>query len=243
MISIIEKHTFLELMECETLPAARRRALSDSCCWFMESEGEASTTDDEAGRPAGTSWSDESSDDEVEVVEEASQAAVAVAMPPGVFVQPRAQFRKPALQQKFGSTESRSTVVLRNLPSSFRQKDLVAFLDSQGFGGMYNFIYLPMHFATGSNLGYAFVNLQDAETAVAAREQLEGFRSWSNGACQKVLAVCWSDPHQGLDKLVAHFRNSRVMHGSVPEEYQPMLLEAGQRVPFPRPTKRLRAPC
>jgi RNA recognition motif-containing protein len=165
-------------------------------------------------------------------------------MPPGVFTTAVSRTVAPKSVAAPASTnETRSTLLLRNLPSSFVQRDLLSFLESCGLKGHFDFVYLPMDFATGSNLGYAFVNFVTAAEALAATALLHGFCSWSDAACHKVLAVCWSTPLQGLEALIAHFRNSRVMHGSVPDCYRPVLLEKGVRVAFPKATKRLRAPC
>lgn len=40
------------------------------------------------------------------------------------------------------------------------------------------------------------------------------------------------------------YRDSPIMHGSVPDEFKPVIFEAGtgRRVDFPEPTKKLRAP-
>jgi RNA recognition motif-containing protein len=137
---------------------------------------------------------------------------------------------------------ARTTVLLRNVPSSYRQEDMLCLLNSQGFAEKYNFLYLPMDFATGANLGFAFVNLESWEIAEAALHKLQGFSRWSDTACRKTLQVCWSDPHQGLDSLIERFRNSQVMHKNVPREYKPLLLKRGAQVPFPKPTRRVRCP-
>jgi RNA recognition motif-containing protein len=119
---------------------------------------------------------------------------------------------------------------------------MLRLLNSHGVAEKYNFIYLPMDFATGANLGFAFVNLDSQEIADAALHKLQGFSRWSDRACRKTLQVCWSDPHQGLDMLIERFRNSQVMHKKVPREYKPLLLKRGIPVPFPKPTRRVRSP-
>jgi hypothetical protein len=115
-------------------------------------------------------------------------------------------------------------------------------MNSQGFAEQYNFLYLPMDFVTGANMGYAFVNLESQEMADAALHKLQGFSRWSDAACRKTLQVCWSLPHQGLDSLIERFRNSQVMHKKVPREYKPVILRRGTQVPFPSPTRRIRCP-
>lgn len=51
-----------------------------------------------------------------------------------------------------------------------------------------------------------------------------------------------SGPHQGREAHVERYRNSPVMHPSVPEPYKPIILQGGERIPFPAPTKMPKAP-
>lgn len=118
---------------------------------------------------------------------------------------------------------------------------LVDILDKEGLGGLYNLLYLPIDFYTQAGLGYAFVNFTTHENATLAMQELPGFRDWPV-ASQKVCAVSWSDPLQGLDQHIERYRNSPVMHEAVPDLYRPILLDGGARQPFPPPTKRIRAP-
>ena len=41
---------------------------------------------------------------------------------------------------------------------------------------------------------------------------------------------------------VERYRNSPVMHRSVPDEYEPVIFKNGVRKNFPRPTKKVKAP-
>lgn len=139
-------------------------------------------------------------------------------------------------------SEKRTTLMLRNLPSCFSRTALLETLDATGFAGDYDFVYLPIDFHSGAGLGYCFVNMINSDRANALMDHLQGFSAWRGSTSQKVLEICWSDPHQGLDMLVERYRNSRVMHGSVPDHYKPVLFQNGARVPFPRHTKRIRPP-
>lgn len=138
--------------------------------------------------------------------------------------------------------DTRRTIMLRNLPSSFTRAALFEILEDRGFSGRFDFVYVPIDFTSGACLGYAFVNLLDHETAELAISSLRGFEEWQGTCSQKTMDACWSDPHQGTDMLVERFRNSRVMHGLVPDEYKPALFQDGVRVPFPKSTKRIRPP-
>merc|ERR1719408_628689 len=69
----------------------------------------------------------------------------------------------------------------------------------------------------------------------------EGFSGWSFDSA-KVCEVSWAHPHQGLSEHVERYRNSPVMHPTMPEEYKPMMFQNGIQQPFPQPTKAIKAP-
>lgn len=134
----------------------------------------------------------------------------------------------------------RTTVMLRNLPNNYTRQMLLDLLDERS-EGQYNFVYLPIDFATAACLGYAFVNLISEEQAQRLSQSLDGFCDWK--VCtRKMCKTSWSDPHQGFEANVERYRNSPVMHETVPQEFKPMVFVDGMAVPFPPPTKRLRAP-
>eukprot|EP00438_Fugacium_kawagutii_P025274 Skav207209 [mRNA] locus=scaffold1244:90176:94594:+ [translate_table: standard] len=133
------------------------------------------------------------------------------------------------------------TVMLRNLPNNYTRDMLLALLDQQGLGGRYDFVYLPCDFKRDANLGYAFVNLMDSEAVQSLWKTFDGFSGWclpSSKTCQ----VKWSGPLQGFDAHVQRYRNSPVMHKSVPEKYKPVIFKHGQPVPFPEPNRKVKAP-
>merc|ERR1711924_370716 len=68
-----------------------------------------------------------------------------------------------------------------------------------------------------------------------------GYCSWEIPS-QKVCEVGWSNKHQGLAEQIRRYRNSPVMHDSVPDEYKPMLFRKGIRQDFPAPTQMLKRP-
>lgn len=137
--------------------------------------------------------------------------------------------------------EHYTTVMLRNLPNDYTRDMLLEFLDSEGFVGDYDFVYLPVDFRKQSNLGYAFVNLLTHEDGARAWKRLQGYQNWKVPS-QKVLSMSWSTPLQGLEANIERYRNSPVMHEDVPDHFKPLLFKNGHSVPFPQPTRRLRAP-
>jgi len=138
-------------------------------------------------------------------------------------------------------SDCRTTVMLRNLPNNYTREMVLAMLDDAGFAGSYNFLYLPIDFKTQACLGYAFVNLVEPSEVPKFWETFNGFAKWAFTS-KKVCCVTWSGPHQGQYAHVDRYRNSPVMHSSVPDEYKPIVLEGGKRIPFPTPTKTPKLP-
>lgn len=139
------------------------------------------------------------------------------------------------------NTDTATTVMLRNIPNRYTQTMMLTMLDENGFKARYDFVYMPMDFRNGVNLGYAFVNLLTHQDALELMSVFEGFSSWFFDNA-KVCEVSWAHPHQGYAEHVERYRNSPVMHPCMPEEYKPMVFQRGLRMPFPPPTKQIRAP-
>jgi len=138
------------------------------------------------------------------------------------------------------SAQPPTTVMLRNLPNNMTGEQLIELIDQKGFKDCYNLVYLPMDFKTKVGLGYAFVDLITNQDAHAFSKLFHGFSDWLMSS-EKVCEVTWSSL-QGIDAHVERYRNSPVMHESVPDDFRPVLLKDGERVPFPKPTKMVRAP-
>jgi len=137
--------------------------------------------------------------------------------------------------------ETRSTVMLRDLPEAYSRSRLLKLLEAQGFFGRFDFVYLPVDFKHQKNLGYALINLVSPAEALRLTSHFEGFSTWDMPS-EMVCTVGWCSPQQGLAAHVERYRNSPVMHESVPEEWRPMLLSHGVPIPFPEPTIKIKAP-
>lgn len=134
-----------------------------------------------------------------------------------------------------------TTVILRNIPDEFTSKSLVTLLDKSGFQGRFDYLYLPMGFVDGVNLGYAFVNLTTHKDALAFTDVFHGFSDWGVDS-DKQGDISWARPCQGLRAHVERYRNSPVMHPCMPDGFKPMIFKDGRRVPFPSPTRPIKAP-
>jgi hypothetical protein len=146
-----------------------------------------------------------------------------------------------ALNEKPDSGEWRTTVMLRNMPNNYTRDMLIELVDEMGFGGTYDFAYLPIDFSSQAGLGYAFINFVSPEKAQLCFDVFEGFSQWKVPS-EKVCTVTWSSPYQGLESHIERYRNSPVMHHSIIDEWKPVLFRNGRRVPFPSPTKTIKNP-
>uniref|UniRef100_A0A7S2Q5Y5 Mei2-like C-terminal RNA recognition motif domain-containing protein n=1 Tax=Zooxanthella nutricula TaxID=1333877 RepID=A0A7S2Q5Y5_9DINO len=134
-----------------------------------------------------------------------------------------------------------TSLMLRSLPRTLKRDSLVQTLDFLGFARHYDFVYVPVDFKTGENLGYAFVNVTTPSAAARLWAALDGFVAWGapgGGAC----IVNWSEPLQGFAEHVEKYRNSPVMHVAIDDAWKPAIFSCGVRAAFPAPTKALKAP-
>lgn len=88
---------------------------------------------------------------------------------------------------------------------------------------------------------HAFLNFTHPAAAQQFWRVFDGYSNFSVPT-RKACTVTWCEPNQGLEANMERYRNSPVMHIAVPDEYKPVILENGERVPFPPPTKAIRAP-
>jgi hypothetical protein len=142
----------------------------------------------------------------------------------------KAQTAEKQPQQKASCNPcDRTTLVLRKLPKNVTRTSLLEMLDTAGLKGLYDFVYLPMDFKKGKVFGYAIVNF-------VANERAEQASSHFAGAG---VNIDWSDSHQGFEELIQRYRDSPIMHPSMPETSKPIIFSNGLVVPFPNPTKRV----
>jgi len=134
-----------------------------------------------------------------------------------------------------------TTLMLRNLPVEYDRTMLLELFDSEGFAGLYDFVYLPADFRKSGCFGYCFINFVTPAAAEGFRQHFQGFSRWAF-LSDRMAEVSVSDPLQGLEAHIERYRDSPLMHESVPDVYKPVLLANGERIAFPPPTKKLKAP-
>jgi hypothetical protein len=151
------------------------------------------------------------------------------------------QERLDATKEPSYEIAERTTIFLRNLSVESTRDSLVQLLHDEGFGAAYDFLYCPIDFQTKAGLGYAVVNMVSHSEALRAQEHLTGFTKWPVSR-SKSLEASWNEPLQGLTAHIERYRNSPLMHSSIPDSYRPALFHSGVRIDFPSPTAKIRAP-
>lgn len=133
-----------------------------------------------------------------------------------------------------------TTVVAKHFPLKYTKDMLLELLDSHGFSKKYDFIYLPIDFATQRSFGYAFINFITHEDAIEFLQFFNGFSSLT--VCSKHAGAAEWSGSQGLEEHIERYRNSPTIHDSLPDYMKPAIYEDGERVAFPPPTKVVKVP-
>jgi hypothetical protein len=103
-----------------------------------------------------------------------------------------------------------TTLMVRNIPNMYTRSMLVEELDSLGFEGDYDFIYLPIDKSTQWNVGYAFVNFKTSEAAKRCVTDVTDytFNRFEHGS-RKVAQI--SVAHiQGLERNLEYYSKTAV---------------------------------
>jgi hypothetical protein len=116
------------------------------------------------------------------------------------------------MAETFDSTkgERPTTMMIRNIPIRYSQNDLIMDLDDLGLKSEFDFLYVPMDTKTGGNVGYAFVNFVNAESAAMCMQAFDGYHFKRRQSPANRVA-CVSVAHlQGLESNLEHYKNTVV---------------------------------
>ncbi|CAE7244027.1 ML3 [Symbiodinium natans] len=106
---------------------------------------------------------------------------------------------------------NKTTVMLRNLPNKYSQQMLLEDLNTSGFLGTFDFLYLPIDPETNANRGYCFINFTDPSFAWMLKCTYEG-RKMGRFNSDKVVSVAPA-ALQGFEANYAHYSTARVNRG------------------------------
>ena len=126
-----------------------------------------------------------------------------------------------------------TTYMIRNIPTRFTSVTFVRLLEDYGFGNKFNFLYIPIDFRSGKNLGYAFINFLDPKDGVAFVHKFHSSRL-PVSTSKKILEILPSR-RQGFAENIALFRTSDLLSSVSLPHYKPLIATAdtgGQLVPL-----------
>mmetsp|Transcript_20940 Transcript_20940/g.45035 ORF Transcript_20940/g.45035 Transcript_20940/m.45035 type:complete len:214 (+) Transcript_20940:36-677(+) len=84
--------------------------------------------------------------------------------------------------------ESRTTLMLRNIPNKIKQAEVEQLLDESGFHGRYCNVWMPVDFRSRCNKGYAFIDFNSEQWCDKGKRDLVGLR-FPNSQSAKVTEV------------------------------------------------------
>ncbi|XP_075495074.1 protein terminal ear1-like [Primulina tabacum] len=144
---------------------------------------------------------------------------------------PRFMIKVDAIMESKYS-DSRTTVMIKNIPNKYSQKLLLNMLDNHCIHcneqiadgddqplSSYDFVYLPIDFINKCNVGYGFVNMTSPVAALRLHKAFH-HQSWEVFNSRKICDVTYARL-QGLEALREHFKNSKFPRDA--EEYMPVV--------------------
>lgn len=103
-----------------------------------------------------------------------------------------------------------TTVMIRNIPNRYTQKELIAELEDLGLAGTFDFLYIPLDKGTMSNVGYAFVNFIQDTCAEKCMTSFQNYRFRRHRKISGKIAAISVAHIQGLDANLAHYEKAAV---------------------------------
>ncbi|XP_073058333.1 protein MEI2-like 5 [Primulina eburnea] len=113
------------------------------------------------------------------------------------------------LEKIVNGEDSRTTLMIKNIPNKYTSKMLLAAID-ETHKGTYDFLYLPIDFKNKCNVGYAFINMVSSSHIVTFFEAFNG-KKWEKFNSEKVASLAYARI-QGKAGLISHFQNSSLMN-------------------------------
>lgn len=137
------------------------------------------------------------------------------------------------LEKVKNGEDTRTTLMIKNIPNKYTQKMLLASVD-EVLKGKFDFFYLPIDFKNKCNVGYGFINVMDSRHIPPLMERFHN-KKWERFNSEKVCCVTYARI-QGKSALINHFQNSSLMHED--KKHRPVLFysdgpQFGEAEPFP----------
>jgi hypothetical protein len=110
-----------------------------------------------------------------------------------------------------GGLSNCTTAMVRNIPFKYTQRKLVREINSMGFLGSYDFLYLPMDPRSHANRGFAFINLISPEIAEDFYKKFHG-QQLRHFCADKPIAVLPADL-QGFEENALRYAATSTQRG------------------------------
>lgn len=134
--------------------------------------------------------------------------------------------RQHNLAEEFAKSDGAAeptTMMIRNIPNRYTQRDLIKELEGLGLADTFDFFYAPIDMGTMGNVGYAFVNFIEPQHAAKCQELVNGYMFKKHQSRKKIASV--SVAHlQGLQANLAHYENTVVNGRSRARRCGPVIL-------------------
>lgn len=144
---------------------------------------------------------------------------------------PRFLIKEDAIMES-NCGDSRTTVMIKNIPNKYSQKLLLNMLDNHCIHcneqiadgddqpkSSYDFIYLPIDFINKCNVGYGFVNMTSPQATLRLYKAFH-LQNWEVFNSRKICQVTYARL-QGIEALKEHFKNSKFPCEA--DEYMPVI--------------------
>ncbi|CAE7260404.1 ML4 [Symbiodinium natans] len=114
------------------------------------------------------------------------------------------------LQAEFQSAGEITTLMIRNIPNRYTQRELMQELEELGFANKFDFLYSPLDKGTMSNVGYAFVNFKTPQWAAQCMQAFQSYRFKRHRKTSGKVAAVSAAHLQGLEANLAHYEKTAV---------------------------------
>ncbi|KNA17042.1 hypothetical protein SOVF_083710 isoform B [Spinacia oleracea] len=151
---------------------------------------------------------------------------------------PRFLIKEDAIVEESGCKDTRTTIMIKNIPNKYSQKLVLNMLDNHCIHcneqiavsgdnnqplSSYDFVYLPIDFkkncSNKCNVGYGFVNMTSPEATLRLYKAFH-HQHWEVFNSRKICEVTYARV-QGLEALKEHFKNSKFACEN--DEYLPVV--------------------
>lgn len=142
--------------------------------------------------------------------------------------------------------ESRTTVMVRNIPKACSRESFVEMLTSCTLGDRYTFFYMPFDKRRSVHCGFAFVNFKAPHDVLTLHDGISNF-SWQgfptgNRATPTTPPALSYARLQGQEQLMKHFSLSAVMYDSDARK-RPQFIRGGEGPACPPGLEEVAAPA